>query len=170
MNVSQEFDSRYSSTGYSSLPDRGTDSQTLSTIINKESLDSNWIRVDSSSSFQAKGVSEFVNFINEIIFRIYLKLNSMPFLPYDAADEERSHFVDEKARLMWVQVQMEQMMREYTAPNKKKSVVDGDELLRKLKTLPNTPEGFLQLDTVLRPSRFSIEELKEEAYLEKYGI
>ena len=144
MNVSQEFDSRYSSTGYSSLPDRGTDSQTLSTIINKESLDSNWIRVDSSSSFQAKGISEFVNFINEI--------------------------VDEKARLMWIQVQMEQMMREYTARNKKKSVVDGDELLRNLKALPNTPEGFLQLDTVLRPSRFSIEELKEEAYLEKYGI
>lgn len=66
-------------------------------------------------------------------------------------------------------IQMEQMMREYTARNKKKSVV-GDELLRNLKALPNTPEGFLQLDTVLRPSRFSIEELREEAYLEKYGI
>ena len=111
--------------------------------MNKD-LDSNWKRVDSSSSFQAKGISEFVNFINEI--------------------------VDEKARLMWIQVQMEQMMREYTARNKKKSVVDGDELLRNLKALPNTPEGFLKLDTVLRPSRFSIEELKEEAYLEKYGI
>lgn len=142
MNVSQEFDSRYSSTGYSSLLDRGTDSQTLFTM-NKD-LDSNWKRVDSSSSFQAKGISEFVNFINEI--------------------------VDEKARLMWIQVQMEQMMREYTARNKKKSVVDGDELLRNLKALPNTPEGFLKLDTVLRPSRFSIEELKEDAYLEKYGI
>ena len=142
MNVSQVFDSRYSSTGYSSLLDRGTDNQTLFTI-NKDS-DSNWKRDDSSSLFQAKGISEFVNFINEI--------------------------VDEKARLMWIQVQMEQMMREYTARNKKKSAVDGDELLRNLKALPNTPEGFLQLDTVLRPSRFSIEELKEEAYLEKYGI
>lgn len=142
MNVSQVFDSRYSSTGYSSLLDRGTDNQTLFTI-NKDS-DSNWKRVDSSSSIQAKGISEFVNFINEI--------------------------VDEKARLMWIQVQMEQMMREYTARNKKKSVVDGDELLRNLKALPNTPEGFLKLDTVLRHSRFSIEELREEAYLEKYGI
>lgn len=62
-------------------------------------------------------------------------------------------------------IQMEQMMREYTARNKKKSVVDGDELLRNLKALPNTPEGFLQLDTVLRPSRFSIEELREAHFM-----
>ena len=142
MNVSQVFDSRYSSTGYSSLLDRGTDSQTLFTM-NKD-LDSNWKRVDSSSSFQAKGISVFVNFLYEIVV--------------------------EKARLMWIQVQMEQMMREYTARNKKKSVVDGDELLRNLKALPNTPEGFLKLDTVLRPSRFSIEELREEAYLEKQWL
>ena len=47
---------------------------------------------------------------------------------------------------------------------------DGEALLSRLKALPNTPEGFLQLDTVLRPAKTSIEELREEAYAEKYGI
>ena len=45
-----------------------------------------------------------------------------------------------------------------------------EDLLSRLKALPNTPEGFLQLDTVLSPAKSSIEELREEAYSEKYGI
>ena len=48
--------------------------------------------------------------------------------------------------------------------------VDDSQLLSRLKALPNTPEGFLQLDTVLRPAKSSIDELREEAYAEKYGI
>ena len=36
------------------------------------------------------------------------------------------------------------------------TVTDGEELLRKLKALPNTPEGFLQLDAVLGPAKTSI--------------
>ena len=48
--------------------------------------------------------------------------------------------------------------------------VDDSQLLSRLKALPNTPEGFLQLDTVLGPAKSSIEELREEAYTEKYGI
>ena len=50
------------------------------------------------------------------------------------------------------------------------SATVSEELLSKLKVLPNTPEGFLQLDTVLRPAKTSIEQLREEAYTEKYGI
>ena len=85
-------------------------------------------------------------------------------------DEMRPLFTDERALLMWMQAGMEQMMREYAAQFRKKPAVDGAELLRKLQAIPNTPEGFLQLDSVLGPSRSSIEELREEAYLEKYGI
>ena len=50
------------------------------------------------------------------------------------------------------------------------STTTGEGLLSKLKALPNTPEGFLQLDTVLSPAKTSIEELREEAFAEKYGI
>lgn len=85
-------------------------------------------------------------------------------------DEMRPLFADEKKMLLWMQTRMEELMREYTARFKQQPSVDGAELLRKLQSLPNTPEGFLQLDTVLRPSQTSIAELKEEAYMEKYGI
>ena len=84
--------------------------------------------------------------------------------------EMRPCFADEKAMLMWMQAGMERMMREYVAQFREKAAADGKELLRKLQAIPNTPEGFLQLDSVLRPSQSSIEELREEAFLEKYGI
>ena len=85
-------------------------------------------------------------------------------------DAMRPYFVDEKALLMWMQVRMEEVMREYAAQFRKKPAVDGVELLKKLEAIPNTPEGFLQLDSVLVPSYSSTEELREEACLEKYGI
>lgn len=99
----------------------------------------------------------------------YIRLNSQYCLPYDlVVNEVWPHFADEKELLMLLQVRLKELMEDFSAKNKPS--VDGNELLRNLKALPNTPEGFLQLDTVLRPSRFSIEELREEAYLEKYGI
>ena len=85
-------------------------------------------------------------------------------------DEMRHYFADEKALRVWMQAGMEQMMREYAARFKKETTVGGAALLKKLQALPNTPEGFLQLDSVLGPARSSIEELKEDAFLEKYGI
>ena len=87
-------------------------------------------------------------------------------------NEMRSHFADENAMLMWMQARMERMMREYTAQCRKKTPADGKELLRKLQAIPNTPEGFLQLGGILgKPvSSFSWDELREDAYTEKYGI
>ena len=85
-------------------------------------------------------------------------------------DEVRPLFTDEHKMLLWMQVEMERLMRNYVAQYKRNIEVDGSQLLSNLKALPNTPEGFLQLDTVLRPSLSSIEELREEAYAEKYGI
>ena len=85
-------------------------------------------------------------------------------------DEVRPYFSDENKMLLWMQSQMEQIMREYAAQFRRDTVVDGVELLDRLKSLPNTPEGFLQLDTILKPSQTSVEELREEAYFEKYGV
>ena len=85
-------------------------------------------------------------------------------------DEMRPHFADEKAMLAWMQAGIERMMREYTAQFKKKSSADGKELLRKLQAIPNSPESFLQLGGILgKPaSSFSWDELREDAYAEKY--
>ena len=86
-------------------------------------------------------------------------------------NEMRPHFANERRMLLWMQVQMEKVMREYVAQFKSPEV-DGQQLLSQLQALPDTSEGFLQLGGVLgKPSdTFSWEDLREEAYTEKYGI
>lgn len=44
------------------------------------------------------------------------------------------------------------------------------DILRRLSELEPGPEGFLKLDSILPPSSLSAEELREDAYTEKYGI
>ena len=89
-------------------------------------------------------------------------------------DEMRPLFADEKALLMWMQAKMEQLMKKYAAQFKPqlKSSTDGAALLNKLQSLPNTPEGFLQLGGILGKAHkdFSWEDLREEALEEKYGV
>ena len=85
-------------------------------------------------------------------------------------DEVRPLFTDEHKMLLWMQVEMERLMRNYVAQHKRTIELNECLLLSKLKALPNSPEGFLQLDSVLHPSQSSIEDLREEAYAEKYGI
>ncbi len=81
------------------------------------------------------------------------------------------HFKDEESLLVWLEVNMEHLMREYIARFKKTNI-DGEQLLRKLNTLPDTPAGFLQLDGILgkQGMSFSWDELREDAYSDKYGI
>lgn len=78
----------------------------------------------------------------------------------------------DKALEAWMIRMLKKAMADYAYELRvqKTSVAECEDLLGKLKALPNTPEGFLQLDSVLRPAKTSIEELREEAYAEKYGI
>lgn len=87
-------------------------------------------------------------------------------------DVVRPKLGSDKALEAWMIRMLKNAMADYAHElrNQKTSVVDGEDLLSKLKSLPNTPEGFLHLDTVLRPAKTSIDELREEAYTEKYGI
>ena len=87
-------------------------------------------------------------------------------------DEMRPLFADEKKMMLWMQVQIEKAMRDYTAKHKKASPVNGEEILLKLQSLPDMPEGFLLLGGVLGETRndFSWNDLREGVYVEKYGI
>ena len=58
-------------------------------------------------------------------------------------NELRPHFKDEESLLVWLEVNMDHLMREYIARFKRPNI-DGEQLLRKLNTLPNTSAGFLQ--------------------------
>jgi hypothetical protein len=85
------------------------------------------------------------------------------------ADGDHIHVLNlnspDKALEAWMVRMLKKVMADYAHELKIQtaSVIEGEELLSKLKALPNTPEGFLQLDTVLRPAKTSIEQLREEA-------
>ena len=53
---------------------------------------------------------------------------------------------------------------------RKESQANSERVLRKLKELAPGPAGFLQLDSILPASKMTAEELREDAYTEKYGI
>ena len=93
-------------------------------------------------------------------------------------NELRPHFKDEESLLVWLEVNMDHLMREYIARFKRPNI-DGEQLLRKLNTLPNTSAGFLQLNAAgflqlngilgKQGASFSWENLREDAYSDKYG-
>ena len=87
-------------------------------------------------------------------------------------DVLRPSLGNDKALEAWMIRVLKKSMADYARELRAQAArkEDGEALLSRLKALPNTPEGFLQLDTVLRPAKTSIEELREEAYAEKYGI
>ena len=87
-------------------------------------------------------------------------------------DVVRPKLGSDEALEAWMIRMLKKAMTDYAHELKAQtaSVADGEELLKKLKAIPNTPEGFLQLASVLGPAKTSIEELREEAYAEKYGI
>ena len=80
----------------------------------------------------------------------------------------KSHFKGEEALQLWIEKQLDRALWDYVSQFEDKE--DDDHLLEKLRAIDDSPEGFLMLDTVLTPSKSSIEELREEAYSEKYGI
>ena len=86
-------------------------------------------------------------------------------------NEVLPHFKDEQSLLKWMQVSMEHLMLEYAAQFKSPAV-DGKHLLSKLNALPDTPESFLKLDGILgkQGAGFSWDDLREDAYSDKYGI
>jgi hypothetical protein len=50
------------------------------------------------------------------------------------------------------------------------SRADSESLVQRLKAIENDPEGFFKMAGILGPCNTSIEQLREEALLEKYGI
>lgn len=81
----------------------------------------------------------------------------------------KPHFNDDRALQLWIERQLQKAMWEYAAQFEKPTE-HNNRLLEQLMALDNSPEGFLKLDTVLPPSTSSIEELKEDAFSDKYRI
>lgn len=114
-----------------------------------------------------------LNYATErILLKIMCRYNLSFNIDDQVVDLVRPKLGGDKALESWMIQMLKKAMTDYAHELRAQttSVVDGEELLSKLKALPNTPEGFLQLDTVLMPAKTSFEELREEAYAEKYNI
>ncbi|MBQ9546493.1 MAG: hypothetical protein IJU90_04315 [Bacteroidales bacterium] len=81
----------------------------------------------------------------------------------------RPHFNGDKALQAWFEMQMEMAMTDFLSQFQKPTE-NTDNLLERLEALGDTPEGFLNLDTVLPPSQSSLQQIREESYLDKYGL
>ena len=53
---------------------------------------------------------------------------------------------------------------------RRETQANSERVLKQLKELAPGPAGFLQLDSILPASKMTVEELREDAYEEKYGL
>lgn len=81
------------------------------------------------------------------------------------------YFKGEDAMQAWIEKQLHnvfvQFIRERSSP---KSTTETNDVLEKLEAIKDDPDGFLKLADILRPSKYSAEELRDEYIEEKYGV
>lgn len=86
----------------------------------------------------------------------------------------RPHFDDTDAMQQWIERQLQKVLEEYAAQyeSQKEQETRAQVLLQKLDALKDDPEAFYKMAGILgKPKKdFSWDELREEAYFEKYGI
>lgn len=83
----------------------------------------------------------------------------------------RPHFEGDKELWAWVENVVDQAMKDYAAQFK--SAIEereNERIFLKIKALENDPEGFFKLGGILKPSKYSAEELRDEYLSEKYGV
>ena len=70
----------------------------------------------------------------------------------------------------WLEEMLHKALVSYVEQVASKPQSRSEKLYEQVKALGDTPEGFFALHTVLRPSRYSAEELRDEYISEKYGV
>lgn len=83
----------------------------------------------------------------------------------------KPHFEDDKELWTWVEKVVDQAMKDFAAQFKsamKES--ENERIFQQIKALENDPEGFFKLSGILKPSKYSAEELRDEYISEKYGV
>ena len=82
----------------------------------------------------------------------------------------KSHFKGDEALQLWMEKQLDRVLWDFVSQFEDKG--DADRILEKLEAIGDGPEGFIKLGGILGRQRanFSWEELREDAYSDKYGI
>ena len=81
-------------------------------------------------------------------------------------------FGGEKAMQIWIEDVLNKALLNYTSQASKPKPIDSEEVYLQVKALENDPNGLLKLGSVLLPSPYSADELRQEtpSFLQMQGI
>ncbi len=81
-------------------------------------------------------------------------------------------FGGEKAMQIWIEDVLNKALLSYTSQASKPKPIDSEEVYLQVKALENDPNGLLKLGSVLLPSPYSADELRQEtpSFLQMQGI
>ena len=81
-------------------------------------------------------------------------------------------FGGEKAMQIWIEDVLNKALLNYTSQVSKPKPIDSEEVYLQVKALENDPNGLLKLGSVLLPSPYSADELRQEtpSFLQMQGI
>ena len=83
----------------------------------------------------------------------------------------RPHFEGDKELWAWVENVVDQAMKDYAAQfTSALKDSTNERIYQQIKALENDPEGFLKLNSILKPSQYSAEDLRDDYISEKYGV
>ena len=85
-------------------------------------------------------------------------------------DEVRPHIGKDVAIQSWLEEMLHKALLSYAAQFAAETESRGKRISQQVKALGDTPEGFFKLHTVLKPSSYTAEELRDEYISEKYGV
>ena len=85
-------------------------------------------------------------------------------------EEVKPHLSKDVAVQKWLEEMLHKALLSYAEQFASESRNRGRNIVEQLKALENDPEGFFKLGTILKPSKYSAKELRDEYISEKYGI
>ena len=85
-------------------------------------------------------------------------------------EEVKPHIDSDVAVQAWLEEMLHKALVSYAAQFATESRNRGKKVVEQLKALENDPEGFFKLGTILKPSKYSAEELRDKYISEKYGV
>ena len=85
-------------------------------------------------------------------------------------EEVKPHIGKDVEIQSWLEEMLHKALMSYAAQFASMPQNHSEQIYRQLEALGDTPEGFFNLHTVLKPSHYTAEELRDEYISEKYGV
>lgn len=85
-------------------------------------------------------------------------------------EEVKPHFAGDAAMQLWIEDVLRQALMSYAAQFRTKPLSNCERISQQIKALESDPDGLFKLGRILKPSKYTIEELRDGYISEKYGI